>query len=423
VGPVKPEAELARQWAEATGVEAVDTDGQPFVVRFPGRRWGGPGPDFRGALLALGDGTLVRGDVEVHRYASGWADHGHAADPAYRSVVLHVVGRDDAPSHDGAGRRLRTLELAAGPLGRAPADERAGLLHPCLRSPAAVLAVVEAAGRARLALKAERLARALRRGQADQVLWRAVAEALGYTHNAAAFGRLAEAVPWARAARVAGERGESGVVALLLGSAGLLEAATLAEAHAWRALERSALGAGRPALSAGEWRLAGVRAANQPARRIRGLAALAMRWQPAAAAGRGPAASVLDAVDRAARQRGRGRPWLWELVAAPPWIGRGRAQVIVVNVLLPLALAAGVADAAALYARLPGEPPNRVTRYMAAQLAGMIQPADRGVGVGALAAGDTRFRGACRQQGLLHLFETTCRARRCEACAARARAR
>ena len=83
---------------------------------------------------------------------------------------------------------------------------------------------------------------------------------------------------------------------------------------------------------------------------------------------------------------------------ASPWIGRGRAQVIIVNVVLPFAAAAGVAEAGPLFERFPGEPSNRVVRYMAEQLGG---PA-------------VRFRGACHQQGLLHLFNLTCAGRLCE---------
>src|SRR5919206_3868284 len=101
-GGLPSEAALAAAWEGGThGLRAlVDDGGRRLWVVFPGRRWGGPGPDFRGAVLAVSDGTLVRGDIEVHRRASGWADHRHAADPAYDGVVLHVVGLADAPTLD-----------------------------------------------------------------------------------------------------------------------------------------------------------------------------------------------------------------------------------------------------------------------------------------------------------------------------------
>jgi hypothetical protein len=62
-----------------------------------------------------------------------------------------------------------------------------------------------------------------------------------------------------------------------------------------------------------------------------------------------------------------------------------------------------VAEAGPLFERFPGEPSNRVVRYMAEQLGG---PA-------------VRFRGACHQQGLLQLFNLTCAGRICERCPAR----
>jgi hypothetical protein len=145
-----------------------------------------------------------------------------------------------------------------------------------------------------------------------------------------------------------------------------------------------------------------VRAANAPEQRCRGLAEVAARWMAAdgARAGRGPAEQVLADVATASRARW---PKLWPLTSAAPWIGRGRAQIIAINVLVPFAAAGGLAEAHNLFERLPGEPSNRVLRYMAGQLGGP----------------GVRFRGACHQQGLLHLFNFTCAARVCERCPAR----
>jgi hypothetical protein len=266
-----------------------------------------------------------------------------------------------------------------------------------VRAAPAVLAIVEAAGRRRFAARVARFEGDLAVVEPDQVVWRGVCEALGYRRNTRPFGQLAEAVPWLQAAQVVTDRGPVGLAGLLLGSAGLLAEATLAEAHAWRALQRS-LGV-RQALSTTSWDRAQLRAGNAPTARCRGLAELAARW--AAGRWRGPAEQVLEAVREAASAR---RPRPWRHVRASPWIGQGRAQVVAINVLLPFASAAGVVEAAELFERMPGEPSNRIVRYMA-QLLG------RGQGV--------RFRGACHQQGLLDLFKTTCAARRCERCPAR----
>lgn len=361
---------------------------------FPGRRWGGPGPDFRGAVLAEPDGTLVRGDVEVHPRASSWGAHRHAQDRAYGQVVLHVVQVADAVALAADRRHVPTVELRP-EAGRGPPR---ALAAPCVRQAPAVVAVVEAAGRERFRARAARFEADLTVAAADQVLWRGVCEALGFRRNTEPFGQLAEAVPWSQAAQVVADRGPVGLAGLLLGTAGLLAEATLPEAHAWRRLQR-ATGA-RAALSVASWDRRQLRAANAPEQRCRGLAELAAAWI-ARDGGHGFAPVVLEAVHHAAGVR---RPRLWPLVQASPWIGRGRAQVIVINVLLPFAAAAGVAEAAAVFQRLPGEPANRVIRYMADLLGG---PA-------------VRFTGACRQQGLLQLFRLTCAARMCQKCPARA---
>ena len=387
------EAELADAWQHGSYAAQwlVDCCGRHLRVVFPGRRWGGPGPDFVGAVLAQADGTLIHGDVEVHRRASSWAGHHHARDPAYQQVVLHVVQQRDALALDARGRHVPTVELVV--------FERAVprlVVAPCERTAPAVLEVVEAAGRERFRARAARFEADLTVVEADQVLWRGVCEALGFKRNTRPFGQLADAVAWPAAAQTVADRGPVGLAGLLLGTAGLLAEATLPEAHAWRALQRR-FGL-RAALSAASWDRRQLRAANAPAARCRGLAELAARW--AAERWSGPAEQVLEAVRQAAQVK---RPTLWRMAQAAPWIGRGRAKVVVINVLLPFAAAAGVAEASSLFERLPGEPTNRVVRYMARQLG---EPA-------------VRFRGACHQQGLLHLFHLTCAARNCERCPAR----
>src|SRR5690349_4762339 len=142
----RSEAELADIWQQRLYANhyLVDCCGRHLRVVFAGRRWGGPGPDFVGAVLALADGSLLRGDIELHLRASSWAAHGHAADPAYANVMLHVVQTADVPALDGRGGHVPTVELA---LGRGPdVRPRRSAPVPCLRQARAVREVVEAAG-------------------------------------------------------------------------------------------------------------------------------------------------------------------------------------------------------------------------------------------------------------------------------------
>ncbi len=87
-----PEKLLQQIWLrrEFDAPRAVTTDGRPVGVASSGRWNLLGGPDFKDARLMIGD-ERVHGDVEVHLRAADWLGHGHAKDPAYDRVVLHVV--------------------------------------------------------------------------------------------------------------------------------------------------------------------------------------------------------------------------------------------------------------------------------------------------------------------------------------------
>src|SRR5207237_3659967 len=76
------------------------SDGTPLQIVFPGRPGHGAGPDLLDAIVALPDGRLLHGDVELHVRTSDWRAHGHDGDARYRRVALHGVW----PDHGGPGR-------------------------------------------------------------------------------------------------------------------------------------------------------------------------------------------------------------------------------------------------------------------------------------------------------------------------------
>ncbi len=74
--------------------DAALHNGCKFKVESPGLLNRDSGPDFTGARIRI-DGTLWAGNVEVHVRSSDWYLHRHDDDPAYSTVILHVVYQHD----------------------------------------------------------------------------------------------------------------------------------------------------------------------------------------------------------------------------------------------------------------------------------------------------------------------------------------
>jgi Protein of unknown function (DUF2851) len=104
--PVVPfEYEVAqRWWTIPVGRLLPLVDGKVLQLVFPGSPGGSSGPDVRDAVLCTspvltpshiheeGEGVQrLVGDVEFHIYASDWWNHRHDTDPRYNNVILHVV--------------------------------------------------------------------------------------------------------------------------------------------------------------------------------------------------------------------------------------------------------------------------------------------------------------------------------------------
>ena len=69
-------------------------DGRSVRVLHPGFVSVEGGPDFRGAVIQIGDAAPCSGDVEIDLRAGGWRAHGHDRNPDFKNVLLHVVWDD-----------------------------------------------------------------------------------------------------------------------------------------------------------------------------------------------------------------------------------------------------------------------------------------------------------------------------------------
>lgn len=363
------EVDLAARWAAGMwrGATLRSEGGEMYRVVFEGRRGGGAGPDFRDAVLVRANGVQVYGDIELHLRPAGWYAHGHASDPRYNRLALHVVlwrgAGDPAETPLASGR---TVPLVALGEMATPIPAESCWRWPCaalvtLGNTAALTEQLHAAGMARFHEHATRMVVALRElreappaldgwDSANRALWLALAEALGYGRDRAMLRRLGEL---------------------------LLDA---------------------PSVSIERLALPGVE-------RIRacGLLAWRARWQ---------ATGPWRAIEAAIIQSGETRHAVQALLAALGVTEHGavspsRAAIVAVNVALPYAAAlatirgdtALASRAQVVYRAWPGLPSNQIVREMA-----------RTLGLARLP------RGAVAQQGLQHLWQHLCREKRCDRC-------
>jgi len=405
-------------------------DGTVLRVLHPGFRNREAGPDFRGAVLKFGDRSPLAGDIEIDRVSEGWKAHGHASNPAFSKVILHVIweGTGSASTHptlalhnflDAPVAELSEWAKSAATLW--PEELRGQCCAP-LRSLAAgdLNRLLEQAAKARLERKGLEIAMRARAGSWDGVLWEALFRGLGYKKNAWPMQSVAELLPKFELPS------DSVLVwqARLLGLSGLLPdelAGQTAQArrylrqawdHWWR--ERDALQ--NVQLPRSLWTFHGQRPVNHPQRRL----ALAAHWL--ASGDLLKKLSVwfksVDPRERKAALPGgltavlQGRPdpywsrhWTFRSKSFPkprPLLGVDRASDLAMNAVLPwfwsraraLEKTDEMAKAEALYMAWPKSEDNAVLKLARQRLLGT--------------ATDRAFTSAASQQGLLQIVGDFC---------------
>ncbi len=90
--------------------DLTTTVGEQLIIQRNGTLNKHAGPDFSLAHLIIGS-IEWRGDVEIHVRSSDWNRHKHPQDPAYESVILHVVYEADEDIIRADGTMIPVLEL------------------------------------------------------------------------------------------------------------------------------------------------------------------------------------------------------------------------------------------------------------------------------------------------------------------------
>src|SRR5579884_1133934 len=378
------EDEVARRWwALPVGANLQLGNGSCYRLLFAGQRGSAAGPDVRDAVFAPEpEETALVGDVEFHVRASDWFAHRHHTDARYNHVVLHVVllCDDDRPTSRQDGATIPTCSLydrpvlscspAQSALSPLPSAEEAAHwpCHDVMRrlNEKERAGLLRIAGLLRFEQKVESFVEQLRAVFAEQYEERPPVEHL---YDRCLLPALAEALAYGR------DRAFFRAAALyLLG----LDGAGHVPPPTGHGVEPPSLDAARLHALRRLWQRAATQSATTEIRQCLAL----------------PTSQALHTLRALFIEAG---------------LSKARADIVLCNVVLPFAAALGLIEgdsaltdaARQLYLEHPGLSSNRVIRVMCAQLQLQAEP-----------------RGSCAQQGLHHIYQSTCREKHCAACLA-----
>jgi len=284
-------------------------DGSRLEVLSPGWWNSEGGPDFKHAEILLEGKGLIKGDVEIHVFASDWMRHQHEKQDTYNTVCLHVVMWNN---HEG--RCIKNLmgqsipQLTLSKYLDAELDDlvemidiesylKGGTVNPGHCQTEIENQKVDErwmgyfldyAGDERILQKAKRYEKWVEISPFEQTLYEAIMESLGYKNNKEPFLKLASLLPLEDIRCLIPEdvpvqEKKIDMQALLLGVAGLLpqqadlkiiyddETADYVSVieHAWNVIKTKISNA---LMTRNDWNYAGIRPANFPERRIASIA-------------------------------------------------------------------------------------------------------------------------------------------------------
>ncbi|NHE59115.1 DUF2851 family protein [Cyclobacterium plantarum] len=273
------------QYFDKKGLET--TSGIPLSIPKIGWHNQHEGPDFKEAEIILG-GIKNYGHVEIHLKASDWKAHQHQNDPAYNSVVLHVVWEQDEEVYRADGTIIPTLSL----FGKVPLDVIRNY-EKLLFSPNRLLcsealvkvpdilkfSMLEKALVERLQEKSRMVLTLLEENKQDweETAYQWLFYAFGFKTNANPMLKLAKSLPYKLIKKNAGT--QSLVEAMVFGQAGMIPATLGLDQEYEKKLEADYDFLQRKynlknELFGSEWKFMKVRPGNFPSLRLAQLAAL-----------------------------------------------------------------------------------------------------------------------------------------------------
>lgn len=396
--------------------DMITTDGERVEIIDPGMLNRDAGPDFFNAKVRIAD-RIWCGNVEMHVRASDWHRHGHDTDPAYASVVLHVVAADDCRIQLPEGRIVPQMVMRCAPdfnerysrMVDSPADRLACFAELAEAPRIYITDCLTAMAFERLYQKTDRILALLERlnGNWPETIYVTLARALGFGLNSQAFEQLALAVPLRSLLKH--RDAPEAVEGLLFGQAGLLPD-TDSDPHVELMRREYAFMCHKFRLASPEgimWRMARTRPQNFPHRRIAALAAMIAEGFTVASKACG-----ITSVEEALALFDVQLPHYWHhrytfgpstASAGSRAFSRASTDILVINVIVPLLHAYGTCfgnermqqRAIELLEALPPEH-NTITRLFS----------DAGI----------QCRDAFTSQALIQLRRAYCEPRKCLYC-------
>ena len=368
---IKREEELYRLFLSlpAPGCRFQCISGESVFLISPGEPNTGAGPDFLNAVLLI-NGTLTAGHVEMHMRESDWFAHGHQRDHAYQEVVLHVLAEDSS----AANLRLNIPTTTAGELRNAFDSEAVPQMEQPSEHAGLSLGLIAEYSWARFLRRSTgilRRAMNVSEERIEEAFLLGLFDSLGYSRNRKPMKEIATRLLELRSELY--EADFDTTVTLLFSVGGIpgerLEKVGKSFMPAKRL--RAVLPPMPPQKSTITWDYRG-RPANSPERRL---------WAGAKLLFDCFHRDLLErALQQVSRQAAVGtlRTLFHVRLGSETLLGNSRADEIIVNVLCPVALSAGILrnDAALLegacllYRYWPGLASNRIVRNVESRFAG-----------------------------------------------------
>ncbi|MGI8966992.1 MAG: DUF2851 family protein, partial [Limisphaerales bacterium] len=270
------------------GEQLKTLEGKMLRVLHPGFWNREAGPDFRGAVLKIGD-EIKTGDIEIDLVSGGWRGHGHDTNPNFKNVILHVVWEDEwlRPKNISILALKNFLDAPLSEIGlwlgseagqSWPGELSGRCCAPLRDLPAEKLTeLLEQAALIRLQRKANAFQIRAQQAGWEQSLWEGIFRALGYKHNVWPMQRVAEVLPQLNSEKISVLNWQ----ARLLGVSGLLPSESKTKSDVenylrkiWECWWRERESFEEFIFPKTVWRFNGLRPANHPQRRL----ALASHW-------------------------------------------------------------------------------------------------------------------------------------------------